>query len=72
MMNGPDGGDERFGVPPLTSELLHLDTATCPTCGTGSVVADITLGRRPILTCMTCGRTSAPLEGEPPLTDGDS
>jgi ribosomal protein S27AE len=69
-MNGSDRDDERSGVSPLTSELLHLETATCPTCGTGAVVADITLGRRPTLTCLTCGRTSAPPDGEGRGTSG--
>jgi transcription elongation factor Elf1 len=63
MMDGSDGDHEDFGAPRLTSELLHLETATCPTCGTRSVVADIIVGRRPTLTCMTCGRTSAQPEG---------
>jgi hypothetical protein len=64
MMDGSNGDDERFGAPRLISELLHLDTATCPACETQSVVADITVGRRPTLTCLTCGRTSAPPDGD--------
>jgi hypothetical protein len=68
-MNGTygdwDGAGESSVASP-DSVLLHLDVAACATCAARTVVADIALGRAPILTCLTCGRTSASKDGELP------
>jgi ribosomal protein S27E len=48
-MRQPDGA---------RSELVYL-LCTCPACGERDVVVKIKVSETPVLTCLSCGRTSA-------------
>lgn len=63
-------GDGDCSVEPTASVRLHLDVARCPTCEAQTVITDIVLGRTPTLTCLMCGRTSAPSVGRQPEPGG--
>jgi Zn ribbon nucleic-acid-binding protein len=52
MRNGGDDNNSR-------SEVVFLPEATCPSCGSRSVVAEIEVERRPVISCTTCGHNSS-------------
>jgi Zn ribbon nucleic-acid-binding protein len=41
------------------SEVVFLPATACPACGGRNVVAEIAVGRMPVLSCTACGHTSA-------------
>lgn len=52
-------GDEP-SQPDRPAEMFYLPTTTCPGCANRDVVVQIELGSIPVLTCISCGRTSTP------------